>query len=56
MSNPKMIPAIERSPAFHASDNSGVIDQFSLEDVITLDTSVVENTPVALRPMHPRPM
>jgi glycosyltransferase involved in cell wall biosynthesis len=56
MSTPKMISATERSPVIHAPDNSEAIDQFRLEDVISLDTPVVEDTPVALWPMHPRPM
>jgi glycosyltransferase involved in cell wall biosynthesis len=56
MSTPKMISATERSPAIHTPDNSEAIDQFALEDVINLDTPVVEDTPVALWPMHPRPM
>src|ERR1700747_514975 len=56
MSTPKMIPATERLRPIHAQNNSRVIDQFSLEDVINLDTPVVEDTPVAQWPMHPRPM
>jgi glycosyltransferase involved in cell wall biosynthesis len=56
MSTPKMISATERSPVIRAPDNSEAIDQFRLEDVISLDTPVVEDTPVALWPMHPRPM
>jgi glycosyltransferase involved in cell wall biosynthesis len=56
MSTPKMIPATERSPVIRAPDNSGILEQFSLEDVINLDTPVVEDPPVALRPIHPRPM
>ena len=56
MSTPKMIPAMERSPAIDAPGNSKVIDQFSLEDVINLDAPVVEDKSVALWPPHPRPM
>src|SRR5258708_19606089 len=58
MSTPKMISAMARSPAIDRPGNSKVIDQFSLEDVdvINLDASVLEDKPVALRPMHPRPM
>src|SRR6201998_966030 len=56
MSTPKMTPATERSPAIHVPENSGAIDQFSLEDVINLDTPVVGDPPVALWPIHPRPM
>src|SRR5882762_8245796 len=58
MSTPKMIFAMARSPAIDRPGNSKVIDQFSLEDVdvINLDASVLEDKPVALRPMHPRPM
>src|SRR5260370_232542 len=58
MSTPKMISAMARSAAIDRSGNSKVIDQFSLEDVdvINLDASVLEDKPVALRPMHPRPM
>ena len=58
MSTPKMIFAMARSPAIDRPGNSKVIDQFSLEDVdvINLDASVLEDKPVALWPMHPRPM
>src|SRR6201998_2090720 len=56
MSTPKMTPATERSPAIHVPENSGAIDQFSLEDVINLDTPVVGDPPVALWPTHPRPL
>src|SRR6266404_3470468 len=56
MSTPKMISAMARSPTIDLPGNSKVIDQFSLEDVISLDTPVVEETPGPLKPMHPRPM
>src|SRR6266481_3878915 len=56
MSTPKMISAMARSPTIDLPVNSKVIDQFSLEDVISLDTPVVEETPGPLKPMHPRPM
>src|SRR3981189_2073663 len=57
MSTPKMISAMARSPAIDRPGNSKVIDQFSLEDVdvINLDASVLEDKPVALWPIHPRP-
>src|SRR5258707_14852520 len=56
MSTPKMISAMARSPAIDPLGDSKVIDQFCLEDVINLDAPVLEDMPVAPRPMHPRPM
>lgn len=56
MSTPKIIPATERSPTIRDPNNSRVINQFSLEDVINLDVPLAEDKPVAAWPMHPRPM
>ena len=56
MSTPKIIPATERSPTIRDPNNSRVIDQFSLEDVINLDVPLAEDKPAAAWPMHPRPM
>ena len=56
MSMRKITSATERSPAIEVPDNFKVVEQFSLEQVIRLDTPVVEETPVPIKPVHPRPM
>ena len=56
MSTRKITSLSERSPAIDVPDNFKVVDQFSLEAVISLDAPPAEETPVTLGPGHPRPM
>jgi glycosyltransferase involved in cell wall biosynthesis len=56
VSKPKVISAMERSPAIDAPVNSEVLERFCIEDVISLDGPLAEETPVSLGPVHPRPM
>src|ERR1700688_1317581 len=56
VSTPKIVSSTERSPALDAPANSKLLEHFCIEDVISLDAALVEETPVSLGPGHPRPM
>ncbi|HWY09477.1 MAG TPA: glycosyltransferase family 4 protein, partial [Candidatus Acidoferrales bacterium] len=47
---------MERSSVIDTPDNPKVIDQFTLEAVISLDPPLSDETPVTIAPGHPRPM
>jgi glycosyltransferase involved in cell wall biosynthesis len=56
VSTRKITSSLERSPAIDVPDNFKVVDHFSLEQVISLDSPVVEEALEPIKPLHPRPM